>query len=153
MKINISALHDGDSVDLVHEYSPEHENINYDDAVFKGHIQMQVTVRREAQGIFVEGVIAGHIERTCALCLTTVEEPFSKPVHLNLCITDTEEIDITDDIREIIIFDHPMRFVCSPSCKGLCPSCGKNLNMGTCTCRDKNSGVVWNALKERLKNK
>ena len=27
------------------------------------------------------------------------------------------------------------KFLCSEDCKGLCPRCGKNLNLGPCGCR------------------
>ena len=30
------------------------------------------------------------------------------------------------------------KFLCKEDCKGLCPDCGKNLNLGPCGCRKKN---------------
>jgi uncharacterized protein len=31
----------------------------------------------------------------------------------------------------------PMKALCSEACKGLCPTCGTNLNTGTCDCNIK----------------
>jgi uncharacterized protein len=43
-------------------------------------------------------------------------------------------IDLGPDIREEIILDYPVKPLCKPDCKGLCPTCGKNLNEGQCNC-------------------
>ena len=44
-------------------------------------------------------------------------------------------IDLDQDIREEIILDYPIKPLCNPDCKGLCPKCGKNLNEGGCNCK------------------
>lgn len=44
-------------------------------------------------------------------------------------------IDISDFLRQEIILHFPMIPVCSSSCKGLCSTCGKNLNDGSCKCK------------------
>ncbi len=45
-----------------------------------------------------------------------------------------ERLDLDELIREDILLDMPSKFLCSPDCKGLCPTCGKNLNDGPCGC-------------------
>ncbi|MEA4815138.1 MAG: DUF177 domain-containing protein [Oscillospiraceae bacterium] len=35
--------------------------------------------------------------------------------------------------------------LCSPDCKGLCPRCGANLNLGPCGCK-KETDSRWSAL-------
>ncbi len=37
-------------------------------------------------------------------------------------------------IWEEIVLGYPSKVVCSESCAGLCPVCGKNLNQGACSC-------------------
>lgn len=37
-------------------------------------------------------------------------------------------------IKDDILLELPSKILCSPSCKGLCPLCGKNLNEETCNC-------------------
>lgn len=44
------------------------------------------------------------------------------------------EIDIADMIRQEIILHFQLNPLCSNSCKGLCLSCGTNLNKKTCSC-------------------
>lgn len=41
-----------------------------------------------------------------------------------------ERIDLHELIQEQIVMTFPQRPLCSESCKGLCPQCGKNLNQG-----------------------
>jgi uncharacterized protein len=47
----------------------------------------------------------------------------------------------------------PMKPLCRPDCKGLCPVCGIDRNTGTCTCEEKTGDPRWAALaslKDRL---
>lgn len=41
-------------------------------------------------------------------------------------------IDITEDVRDGLALAIPMIHLCRPDCKGLCPVCGKDLNLGPC---------------------
>ena len=56
-----------------------------------------------------------------------------------------ESVDLTEDIRESMILAFPSYPVCQESCKGLCPQCGTNLNVGTCDCKPP-ADVRWGAL-------
>lgn len=46
--------------------------------------------------------------------------------------TMEEEININPFVRETMILAIPMKPLCSPNCKGLCPICGANLNKESC---------------------
>lgn len=50
-----------------------------------------------------------------------------------------DEIDISELMRENVILAKPLKTVCSEDCCGLCPKCGTNLNISTCTCE---KGVI-----------
>jgi uncharacterized protein len=45
-----------------------------------------------------------------------------------------------------------MKKLCSEDCKGLCPSCGKNLNDGPCNCAEEIIDPRWELL-QKLKTK
>ncbi|CAN6273840.1 unnamed protein product [Urochloa humidicola] len=67
-----------------------------------------------------------------------------------------KEIDISKHIRDIIHLEITMDAVCSPSWKGLCLSCGENLNTSSCSCSKEKPQELKNAkgrgpLKELLK--
>lgn len=43
-------------------------------------------------------------------------------------------IDLSELIRADILLELPLKNLCSPDCKGLCPICGANLNNNPCSC-------------------
>ncbi len=43
-----------------------------------------------------------------------------------------DEVDISPFVRDVIILSVPLKPLCKPDCKGLCPVCGANLNRETC---------------------
>jgi len=63
-----------------------------------------------------------------------------------------EGIDLEDVLREQILLALPAKIVCRESCRGLCPRCGKNLNVESCACEEEPPDPRWAALAD-LKNK
>jgi uncharacterized protein len=101
----------------------------------------------------------------CDRCLEDInEKKVSKYIHLLLLSDEetqddtyirvkTEQINIEELLREDIILDLPIVFLCKPDCLGLCPSCGKNLNLGPCECKNDNIDPRLEILKTLLDNK
>lgn len=48
---------------------------------------------------------------------------------------DGDGIELDEIISTLFILDMETKFLCREDCKGLCPTCGKNLNDGQCGCR------------------
>jgi uncharacterized protein len=46
-----------------------------------------------------------------------------------------DTLDLGELMHEQFVLALPMKPLCSDDCKGLCPSCGTNLNKGTCDCK------------------
>ncbi|HEB83790.1 MAG TPA: DUF177 domain-containing protein [Bacteroidetes bacterium] len=42
------------------------------------------------------------------------------------------EVDLGAEIVDALLLDVPMRLLCHPECRGLCPVCGADLNEGPC---------------------
>ena len=53
---------------------------------------------------------------------------------------------LEDVLREQVLLSLPVRTLCKPDCKGLCPRCGQNRNHQTCTCDKGPSDPRWEAL-------
>lgn len=47
---------------------------------------------------------------------------------------DGNGIDVTEVFQTCFILDAESKTLCRPDCKGLCPTCGKDLNEGPCGC-------------------
>ncbi len=54
---------------------------------------------------------------------------------LTTAFYQNEEIDLEQLMREQFYLALPMKPLCSRDCKGLCPTCGTNLNRATCDCK------------------
>ena len=55
-------------------------------------------------------------------------------------------IDITDEVRDAVLLEVPFKVICSEDCKGLCATCGVNLNKGDCECKGQTVDNRWQAL-------
>lgn len=97
--------------------------------------------------LLVKGTLRILVQLRCVRCAeffwTTIQESsFLRAYDIS---KGTETVDITPDFREDILLQLPSHPLCSPTCKGLCPYCGKNLNEGACGCRPPSDGR-WGAL-------
>jgi uncharacterized protein len=54
-------------------------------------------------------------------------------------------LSLEDVVREQVLLSLPQRTLCKEDCQGLCPRCGQNRNLETCTC-DTSSDPRWSAL-------
>jgi uncharacterized protein len=43
-------------------------------------------------------------------------------------------VDITQDLKELVLVNLPMKPLCQSDCLGICPVCGANRNQGECGC-------------------
>ena len=59
----------------------------------------------------------------------------------------THVLELHDAVREELILAMPEFVLCREDCKGLCPTCGTDLNAGSCECRPATDSR-WEALEE-----
>ncbi|GKV39257.1 hypothetical protein SLEP1_g47061 [Rubroshorea leprosula] len=70
---------------------------------------------------------------------------------------EEKEIDISKHIRDLVHLEITITAVCDPMCKGLCLTCGTNLNTSTCNCgkeaKEKGHGSLRSLKKQMQKKK
>ena len=125
-------------------------------------VSVKFTVLPAANGIFVQGTIHGKVILPCSRCLEDVslnlENDFDFFDPLPVGNDDPKdgllreengvmEFDIIALVWEQFIIIMPDKIVCSPSCKGLCPQCGENLNTGICICTEETGDIRLSALR------
>ena len=77
--------------------------------------------------------------------------------HLNdeandeLLLVNELRFDLDPLVTEDIFLSLPSKFLCKKDCKGVCPRCGKDLNMDSCSC-EKEIDPRLAALKQLLDN-
>lgn len=94
--------------------------------------------------LVVQGTIRTSGTYSCSRCLTQVSVQRDETLSESFGMEDDlpedvwpyngEYIDLTEAVRETLILSEPMRVLCRPNCKGLCPQCGADLNEGPCSC-------------------
>lgn len=122
-------------------------DFHFDSAV-KGSFHLS----RENKTILIDLDIAGSVRADCSRCLADFESPVNSSSHLifwpgeNVEVDGSEEEDfgksfyyenflnLEEILREEISLLLPFNPKCKKSCKGLCSSCGQNLNDGDCSC-------------------
>jgi len=57
-------------------------------------------------------------------------------------------LDLEDILQERILLTLPMQRICSETCKGICPVCGKNRNEAACDCKPDKASDRWGALRD-----
>ncbi|MBS1852313.1 MAG: DUF177 domain-containing protein [Acidobacteria bacterium] len=57
-------------------------------------------------------------------------------------------LQLEDALREQVLLEVPLKAICRDDCKGLCPHCGKNLNVEQCSCGTQPNDPRWTALQE-----
>jgi uncharacterized protein len=134
----------------------------------RGPLNVQLEAQQSGHDVLVRGTIEGEAELPCRRCLVTVNAPIEEQVALlyREGVTEAEaedaeiyalpsranELDLSGAVREHLMLAVPEFAICRDACKGLCPSCGANLNETTCSCEPYPVDDRWAALLQ-LKGK
>ncbi|MBI5509396.1 MAG: DUF177 domain-containing protein [Deltaproteobacteria bacterium] len=135
-----------------------------------GHLVAHL--ERLDDAVRVSGRARVDLEARCSRCLGPVPVTLDTPVDVTLFPKGAEpppasdgevaqddlgvatyedgEIDLAAVLHDEVFLELPMSPLCSESCAGLCPECGKDLNSGPCGCTPQQKDERWQALK-RLK--
>jgi uncharacterized protein len=118
-----------------------------DDASFPSPVEYDLLAQIQGRALLVTGKLWTEAQLRCSRCLKLIKQGVKVPefvAHQELAGEDF--VDLTPQMREDILLQLPQRALCHPDCKGLCPSCGKDLNSGACQCRAKKEDQRWHAL-------
>ena len=126
-------------------------------------------IGRKGTEVELRGELDAKISVPCGRCLQPVEVPIhskfaerfvpavswgAETQHelaeedLNLAVFDGKAIELDDLVREEILLGVPGHVLCSEDCKGLCPTCGIDRNLGNCQCDTDEIDSRWQRLKE-----
>ena len=126
---------------------------------------VHVTGRLSAAGAdryYFSGHLDGEAAAECRRCLTDVTASIAEDIQLLFVEADTEgaddpdvyvidprahELDMRPALREQWLLAVPAFVQCRDDCKGLCPTCGADLNAGACDCAPATDSR-WDALRK-----
>jgi len=70
------------------------------------------------------------------------------PSEMDVMYLKEPVIDVFAILSQQIFLVVPEKYLCSESCKGLCPKCGVNLNLNTCYCKKEFKSSPFAILKK-----
>ncbi len=138
------------------------------DSRFTKEVLVEATLEKTSRQLYLSADIKTGGVFTCDRCL----EDFDTDVSLTYsvlyvadspeAVADQEEvqvlspeasaIDLGEDVRQYTILSLPHKVLCRDDCAGLCPSCGTNLNKGSCQCQKEQVDSPLSGFQRFLKN-
>jgi uncharacterized protein len=126
------------------------------DVELAGPVDGVLRLQRTNRGILLRGSLDAPVRRTCSRCLEPYVETVSvllaeeylptldpqrgvplpppAPDEEALAIDAQHQIDLTPVLHDELALSEPMHPLCRPECPGLCPGCGRHLDVGSCDC-------------------
>jgi len=136
---------------------------------FVGEPQANLFLQKEALTVIIKGTASATFQTVCARCaeqasdsinvdILLVLKPFDPGTQLDNQIEDVnlgfyngQDIECDRIAEEFVLLNVPISVVCKEDCKGLCASCGTNLNLSTCSCEKADVGDERLAILRGLK--
>ena len=125
---------------------------------------------RTDMGIWVLGSLRANVSAECSRCLAHVEEPLDTEISEQFYptvdissgtaktsqmiedgsfrIDATNELDVREVFRQVLIGTMSMKPLCKLDCAGICPDCGVNRNESKCNCGEGYRDPRWAQLFE-----
>jgi uncharacterized protein len=139
-----------------HVYGIGELQFKHEDAALEEPVSTDFILTHKEKDLRVEGTFGTAIRYQCSRCLKGFSHPlkgsfdlfylpqsdWKKDEEVELKYEDMEigyydgiRLDVDLMVLEQIELAMPMKFICRDTCKGLCPSCGSDLNEGSCSCK------------------
>ena len=147
MRLNLSAIIEMPGSSLPFECELETDNLDFPSVrAYPSRPHAEGRIYNEAGILRLVGTLTAEMICVCDRCgeefeslkempldVTIVEEnPEDDPALFTL---EGNELDLSALLSTCFILDMETKFLCREDCRGLCPKCGKNLNLGPCGCR------------------
>ena len=131
-----------------------------------GRIECTVSCDKTSTGYRIYGNIVCNNKFSCDRCLIEYKKKIN--TSFNTILTNDSDIvrdknkdvimftnsddfvDLSGILHDIIEIEKPIKRLCSDDCKGICPSCGLDLNHNDCSCKHNSSNNELNKLKDLI---
>ncbi len=146
MVVNLKSLLDGKVNVLRFEQSEDLSDFEmYGVRPFQSGLTVGGVIEKHSGLITLRLMLSAVLDTLCASCGRPIRCPFEVTADYLLAKTmveDSDEIllyaddklELDEVVRDLAALNLDMRPLCSSECKGVCFSCGANLNDGPCGC-------------------
>jgi uncharacterized protein len=135
-------------------------------------VKGELTLIRSTGSILVQGKLETETDTECSRCTKPftlklplkIQEEFFPTIDIetgvklpkpedpgSFTIDEHHILDLTEAVRQYLVIAMPMKPLCKAECKGLCGTCGKDLNKSKCACKQEETDPRWAELL-KLKN-
>jgi len=147
----------------------DEENIDSKTGGIASRAALKLRVDKVGSEVRLKGEIRAGLTLECSRCLKPFGDDLVVPVDLVFvpaeAVEDEEghelasdemntgfyrdgELDLGEISGEQVLLSMSMKPLCSESCKGICPICGKDLNEGSCKCAPQKGDDRMQGLKK-----
>jgi uncharacterized protein len=131
-------------------------------------VELALDIFKDKRRFRLVGRVSTLLELTCSRCLEAFRLPVDAAFDLVFLPAQENaaqgEIEVDDEdlstafyrddvidlggmMREQFLLGLPMKPLCQEQCRGLCPGCGANLNVGSCSCSQEWTDPRLDALR------
>jgi uncharacterized protein len=144
-------------------------DIGPDDPIWNGMelrfaepVHVDLEAQQVLRDVLVQGTVKTVVAHECRRCLEPVRMPIAEEVSMFFqagvpeeqaeaeevyALPDRGDLDLTQAVREQVALAVPQFALCREDCRGLCPTCGTNLNESSCDCVVEEVDDRWAALR------
>ena len=147
MELDISKIRSKHGSEKSFDLTQPVEDIEEKKIHFLQPVHLQGSIRNLDGTLYLEGEAEILIERICDRCLNSytqsmkvrIEENFY-PEHKKVDDIDFRKtyngnrLELDQAVHDGVLLNIQINSVCREDCKGICPTCGKDLNEGPCSC-------------------
>ncbi len=136
MKFVLSDFQEGIAIPFEGSYDAKTIEVEFPDMLYTEPISLQGEAEKSGGMLRLQGTLTTAVKRICGKCLKEKKEALSFDFDWIFDLSGTETVEPLENVRELLIVEHPLVHLCEPECKGLCPHCGIDLNEGACNCKE-----------------
>jgi uncharacterized protein len=166
MEIDVIQISEEDGLDVHVRYGEGEQKLTGDEDCSIPHAMLTMHASREGDRVRLTGTIEAGVRFECDRCLAPLIKEIAQPFDLaylpagrvgagehelgsddlSLSFYRDHRIDLDLMAREQVLLSLPMVKLCGETCRGLCGSCGANLNQTDCGCGSIQTDERWAAL-------
>lgn len=144
------------------DYNPKDFGLE-ENKEFNKTIHLYHQINKVGNEVYIQIMIQTALDLQCDVCLDSFQLDVKDKVNIvlttdsdladredddvYLVADSTNQIDVSESIRQSLLLAVPFKQICRADCKGLCPTCGANLNNGPCRCKSDYVDPRWDSLK------
>jgi len=127
-----------EGVELQESVDPAAWELDTDFIKFPQPLELEAVISKVTNVVTALIKVRGVMYLICGRCLNNFITDFKRDIRVDYPVDNVHlVVDFDPEIRDQLILDYPFKPLCREDCKGLCPGCGKDLNLGSCNCNNQ----------------